>query len=108
YIDDGIAVWRAVLARGVHLRAAIGTSSAFCMPDFGSRLGAQAIGVYAADKPDESDVNPAVLTPSARELLTAASAAYASRKGGQKMSIPAMAGFVGGWALFHAVLPAVT
>jgi len=107
YIDDGIAIWRAVLAHGVHLRAAIGTSSAFCMPDFGSRLGAQAIGVYAADKPDESDVNPAVLTPAARELLTAATSAYAHRTGGQKMSIPAMAGFVGGWALFHGVLPAV-
>ncbi|HKF17588.1 MAG TPA: ABC transporter substrate-binding protein [Candidatus Dormibacteraeota bacterium] len=107
YIDDGIAIWRAVLAHGVHLRAAVGTSSAFCTPDFGSRMGAQAVGVYAADKPDESDVNPAVLTPAARELLTSASSVYAHRAGGQKMSIPAMAGFVGGWALFHGVLPAV-
>lgn len=105
YIDDGIAIWRAVLAHGVHLRATVGTSSAFCMPDFGSRMGAQAIGVYAADKPDESDVNPAVLQPASRELLSSASSAYARRMGGQKMSIPGMAGFVGGWALFHGVLP---
>ena len=107
YIDDGIAIWRAVLAHGVHLRATVGTSSAFCMPDFGIKMGAQAIGVYAADKPDEGDVNPAVLLPAARELLSSASATYAHRTGGQKMSIPGLAGFVGGWALFHGVLPAV-
>jgi branched-chain amino acid transport system substrate-binding protein len=107
YIDDGIAIWRAVLAHGVHLRAAIGTSSAFCMPDFGLRMGKQAVGVYAADKPDQAGVNPAVLLPAARELLSSASFAYSRRMSGQKMSIPGMAGFVGGWALFHGVLPAV-
>src|SRR5262245_18581745 len=58
YIDDGIAIWRAVLAHGVHLRATVGTSSAFCMPDFGSRMGAQAVGVYAGDKPDVTAVEP--------------------------------------------------
>lgn len=108
YIDDGIAIWRAVLAHGVHLRAAIGTSSAFCMPDFGQLMGKQAVGVYAADKPDEAGVKPAVLLPAARELLTSAAASYSHRMGGQKMSIPGMAGFVGGWALFHGVLPSVT
>lgn len=108
YIDDGIAIWRAVLDHGVHLRAAVGTSSAFCMPDFGQRLGQQAIGVYAADKPDEADVQPSVLLPAARELLSPATSAYSQRMGGQKMSIPGMAGFVGGWALFHGVLPTVT
>lgn len=107
YIDDGIAIWRAVLSHGVPLRAAVGTSSAFCMPEFGGRLGAHALGVYAADKPDEADVRTDILLPAARELQPAASSAYAHRSGGRKMSIPAMAGFVGGWALFHGVLPAV-
>ena len=107
YIDDGIALWRAILAQGVHLRAAVGTSSAFCMPEFGQRLGAQALGVYAADKPDEAGVDPSILQPPARELQSAASAAYQRRSGGQKMTIPAVAGFVGGWTLFHGVLPAV-
>lgn len=106
YIDDGIAIWKAVLSHGVPLRAAVGTSSAFCMPEFGGRLGAHALGVYAADKPDESDVRPEILLPAARALQSAASSAYAHRSGGRKMSIPAMAGFVGGWALFHGVLPA--
>src|SRR5262249_42025783 len=102
YIDDGIALWRAVLAHGVPLRAATGTRSAFCLPQ-----GRQAIGVYAADKPDGAAVPPALLQPAARDLLAAAQAAYARRAGGQAMTIPAVAGFVGGWTLFHGVLPAV-
>jgi len=107
YIDDGIAIWRSVQAQHVRLRAAIGTSSAFCMPEFAQRLGAQAIGVYAADKPDGSSVRPSILQPAARQLQAAAAAAYAERTGGQAMTIPAVAGFVGGWTLFHAALPAV-
>jgi branched-chain amino acid transport system substrate-binding protein len=107
YIDDGIALWRSVLAHGVHLMAAVGTSSAFCMPEFGQKLGAQAIGVYAADKPDGAAVPPALLLPAARDLLAQASAAYERRSSGQAMTIPGVAGFVGGWTLFHGVLPAV-
>jgi branched-chain amino acid transport system substrate-binding protein len=107
YIDDGIALWRSVLAHGLHLRAAVGTSSAFCMPEFGQKLGADAIGVYAADKPDGAAVPPALLQPAARDLLAAASAAYARRSSSQQMTIPAVAGFVGGWALFYNALPAV-
>jgi len=65
YLDDGVAVWKTVLADHVRLLAAIGTSSAFCMPDFQKRLGAQALGVYAADKPDEV-VGAGALTGAAR------------------------------------------
>ena len=100
YLDDGVAIWRAVLRAHVPLRAAVGTSSAFCMPEFGRLLGSDAIGVYAADKPD-ADVSAAALSPSARGLLAKAKAAY----GGSSMDIPAVAGFVGGWTLFHDVLP---
>ncbi len=107
YVDDGIAIWRAVLAHGLHFRAAVGTSSAFCMPEFGQRLGAQAVGLYAADKPDATHVSPSILPGPARDLKAAASAAYGARTGGQAMTIPAVAGFVGGWTLFHGVLPAV-
>jgi branched-chain amino acid transport system substrate-binding protein len=107
YIDDGIAIWRSVLAHGVTLRAAVGTSSAFCMPDFAKRLGQQAVGVYAADKPDEADVPPSQLLPETRDLRTVAAAAYRQRSGGAAMTIPGVAGFVGGWAFFHGVLPAV-
>jgi len=104
YIDDGIAIWDAVRGSGIALKGVVGTSSAFCMPDFGRREGQGAVGVFAADKPDAT-INPAVLTPSGRALLDAAKAAYSAAHRGDAMTIPAVAGFVGGWALFHDVLP---
>lgn len=106
YLDDGVAIWQALEAAGVHVRAAVGTSSAFCMPDFARRVGPLAVGVYAADKPDGASVPPNALLDSGRSLLAQASAIYAARQG-EPMSIPAVAGFVGGWTLFHDVLPKV-
>ena len=102
YLDDGVAIWNAILKRHVQLKAAIGTSSAFCMPEFSRRVGAGSIGVFAADKPDAT-ISPGALTPSGLALLKQARAAY-----GPIMDIPAVAGFVGGWTLFHNVLPSVT
>lgn len=99
YLSDGIAIWRAVLNAGITLKGAIGTSSAFCMPAFGEELGPDAVGVYAADKPDSS-ISPDALSASGRRLLAEAKTAY-----GGDMGIPAVAGFVGGWTLFHDVLP---
>ena len=101
YLDDGVAIWRSVLANHVTFRGAIGTSSAFCMPEFSALLGAQSVGVYAADKPD-SDVSTAALSASGRALLDRATVAY-----GGPLDIPAVAGFVGGWTFFHNVLPNV-
>ncbi len=103
YLNDGIAIWRAVLNAQIRLKGAIGTSSAFCMPAFGEQLGPDAVGVYAADKPD-ANISPAALSPAGRALLAQAKAAYGSRP----MEIPSVAGFVGGWTLFHDVLPRVT
>jgi len=99
YIDDGITIWNAVLAHHIKLKGAIGTSSAFCMQQFSERVGAGSIGVYAADKPDAS-ISLAALSPSGQALLARAKAAYQG-----SMEIPAMAGFVGGWTLFHYVIP---
>jgi len=101
YIDDGIAIWNAVLARHIQLKGAIGTSSAFCMQQFSERVGAGSVGVYAADKPD-ANISLAALSPSGQALLARAKAAYQG-----SMDIPAVAGFVGGWTLFHYVLPNV-
>ncbi len=106
YLDDGIAIWQAVVDGNIGLRAAVGTSSAFCTPDFGRRLGAAAVGVFAADKPDDQ-VSPAALSPAGRSLLAQARAAYGAQNSGRSMSIPAVAGFVGAWTLFHEVLPGV-
>jgi len=106
YLTDGIAIWRAMLDHRVPLRAAIGTSSAFCMDDFGRTLGAQAVGLYAADKP-AGTVPSNALQPAARAQLAVARRAYRSVTGATDMPIPAVAGFVGGWVLAHDVLPAV-
>jgi branched-chain amino acid transport system substrate-binding protein len=103
YLDDGVAIWKALLQAGVTVKAAIGTSSAFCMPAFSQRLGAGSIGVYAADKPDAA-ISPAALSPVGKALLAQARSVYAGRTGGAEMTIPAVAGFVGGWALFDNVL----
>lgn len=104
YLDDGIAIWRAIHSAGVPLRAAVGTSSAFCMDQFGRSLGQSAVGLFAADKPDDQ-VNPSALDPAARALLTRAKRAYSASGMGSQMPIPAVAGFVAGWTLFHGVLP---
>src|SRR5256712_2012524 len=106
YLDDGVAIWQALLRLNVALKAAVGTSSAFCMPEFGRRLGAGAIGVYAADKPD-AEISAGALSSAGRALLAQAQSAYGRDNVGASMSIPAVAGFVGGWTLFHDVLAAM-
>src|SRR5258708_2187482 len=103
YLDDGVAIWQALRNQHVAVKAAVGTSSAFCMPEFGRRLGGGAIGVYAADKPD-ADISAAALSAGGMALLDQAGTIYARDNGGAAMSIPAVAGFVGGWTLFHDVL----
>jgi branched-chain amino acid transport system substrate-binding protein len=103
YLDDGVAIWRALLSQHVAVKAAVGTSSAFCMPEFGRRLGGGAVGVFAADKPD-ADISAAALSPAGLPLLNQARSVYARDNGGASMSIPAVAGFVGGWTLLHDVL----
>jgi branched-chain amino acid transport system substrate-binding protein len=73
------------------------------MPAFSERLGTASVGVYAADKPD-GDIRSAALSTAGEALLVQARSLYAHDNGGASMSIPAVAGFVGGWALFHDVL----
>ncbi len=104
YLDDGVAIWQAVLRNHVPLKAAIGTSSAFCLPEFSQRVGSGSVGVYAADKPD-SDISPAALSTTGEALLTKARSAYGHDNNGDAMDIPAVAGFVGGWTLFSNVIP---
>jgi branched-chain amino acid transport system substrate-binding protein len=106
YLDDGVAIWQDLLTRGVSLKGAIGTSSAFCMPAFSQRLGKGSVGVYAADKPD-GEISPGALSATGKALLARAQAAYAGSNGGSSMTIPAVAGFVGGWTLFASVLSQV-
>jgi branched-chain amino acid transport system substrate-binding protein len=104
YLEDGAALRRAVIRARLPLAATIGTSSSYCHPEFGRLLGADAVGVFASDKPDGDVVDPARLAPEAAGVLVEARQEY-RRRHGQPMSAAALSGFSGGWALFRHVLP---
>jgi branched-chain amino acid transport system substrate-binding protein len=104
YLEDGVALRRALVAEGVPLVASIGTSSSYCHPEFGALLGEDAVGLFASDKPDGDVVDPAALSRRAGEVLHRARTQYRDRHGAP-MSGAALSGFAAGWALFHHVLP---
>jgi len=104
YIDDGVAIRREIVREHLPLLANIGTSSSYCMPAFGARLGADAVGVFASDKPAAEYINPSGLQPAARALLHRAADVYEERYH-DEMSAPALAGFSAAWALFRDVMP---
>lgn len=106
YLEDAVAFRHASVARHLSVKSIIGTSSAYCRQDFGDILGADAVGLFASDKPDES-LNPSGLTPEARQLLLRASAEY-RRLHGREMEAETVAGFVGGWVLLHDILRAAS
>jgi len=105
YLEDGVALRRQQVRQHLPLLASIGTSSSYCMPEFGALLGRDAVGLFASDKPDTHGINPAGLAPEARALLDRADTAY-RQANGHSMSAAALAGFSGAWALFRHVLPA--
>jgi branched-chain amino acid transport system substrate-binding protein len=107
YLEDAIAMRREMVRQGLDLLAAIGTSSSYCMPEFGASLGEQAVGLFASDKPDSAALNEEGLTADGRALLERAAAAYASRYD-VPMSAAALAGFSGAWALLGVVAPRAT
>lgn len=105
YLDDGIALRRAVLEERVPLKAMIGTSSSYCMPAFADALGEGAVGVFASDKPDEHVLEDTKLSGAAAALLVRARRAYRDRWA-EPMTAAALTGFSAAWALFRHVLPA--
>ncbi len=105
YVDDGVAVQRALARQHVPLEVAIGTSSSYCMPAFAKKLGNAAIGLFASDKPDADHVRASALAPAARDQLEWATQAYATRYTGA-MSSYALSGFSNGLVLLAHVLPA--
>jgi hypothetical protein len=104
YLDDGTALRRATVSQHVPLLASIGTSSSYCMPDFGARLGADAVGLFASDKPDGSDIKLAALRPDARRAFRWADARYRARYR-EPLPAAALGGFANAYALFAQVLP---
>jgi branched-chain amino acid transport system substrate-binding protein len=105
YIRDAIALRRALVTHHVPLLASIGTSSSYCMPSFGRTLGADAVGLFASDKPDAWVMEGAGLSQEADQLLYRADETYRDRYG-KGMSAAALTGFSSAWALLHHVLPA--
>ena len=105
YLEDGVALRKATLDAGIPLRASIGTSSSYCMPSFGDRLGDGAVGLFASDKPDAAEVRPEALAPEGRAALSWVRERYESRHR-EAMSAPALSGFSNALAVLGHVLPA--
>jgi branched-chain amino acid transport system substrate-binding protein len=103
YIADGVDFRRAMLKSGLHVGAFIGSTMAQCVPDFGALLGADAIGVFASDRPTEG-FNPAALNNTGRPIYARFAAAY-RREFGADPTEEALAGFSAAWTLFHYVMP---
>lgn len=104
YLEDGVELRREMVRQDLPLVASVGTSSSYCMLEFGATLGRDAIGLFASDKPDGEVLQAADLSPEAAEALTWANREY-QRRWDIPMSAPALSGFAGAWALFHHVLP---
>ena len=106
HIPDGEAFRRAMIAANVHVGALIGSTMAQCVGDFGEELGADAIGVFASDRPT-GGFNPSALQPAALALYDRFGAAWTKANGSTQPSEEGLAGFAASWALFHDVLPNV-
>jgi branched-chain amino acid transport system substrate-binding protein len=104
YLADGTALRRALVAGHVPLLVNLGTSSSYCMPQFGQELGQDAVGVYASDKPDAAAVRTDALTPEGRAALAWVAPRYQAAYH-TEMSAHALSGFSNAYALFEHVLP---
>jgi hypothetical protein len=104
YLEDGVALRRAIVRNRIPLAVNIGTSSSYCMPAFGQILGQDAVGVFASDKPDADAIQPERLAPDAAAALRWVRGEY-RRRYGAAMGAAGLSGFAGGLALFHNVLP---
>jgi branched-chain amino acid transport system substrate-binding protein len=103
YIADGVDFRRAMLKDGLHVDALIGSTMAQCVPDFGAMLGADAIGVFASDRPPQG-FNPDALNETGRGLYARFAAAY-RREFGSDPTEESLSGFAAAWTLFHYVMP---
>jgi branched-chain amino acid transport system substrate-binding protein len=133
HIPDGIAFRKAMVESGLRVGALIGSTMAECDPDFAGELGADAVGIFASDRPT-AGFQPSALQPAAADAyarFAAAWAAVAAETGGTgDVSLPsdryadadytihgpaedataeeseeALSGFAATWALLRHVLP---
>jgi ABC-type branched-subunit amino acid transport system substrate-binding protein len=103
YIADGVDFRRAMLRSGLHVDGLIGSTMAQCVPDFGAMLGADAIGVFASDRPPHG-FNPDALNATGKAVYDRFAAAY-RRDYGTDPTEESLAGFAAAWTLFHYVMP---
>jgi branched-chain amino acid transport system substrate-binding protein len=75
HIDDGVAFREAMVGAGLKVAALIGSTMAECTPDFAGELGADAIGVFASDRPT-GGFQPTALDPAARAVYDRLAAAW--------------------------------
>jgi branched-chain amino acid transport system substrate-binding protein len=104
YLADGEALRRATIAQHVPLVASVGTSSSYCLPEFGDQLQGAAVGLFASDKAAAYSINPAGLLPEGRSTLEWVQAEWAKQYG-VAMDAYATSGFANAYALFAHVLP---
>jgi branched-chain amino acid transport system substrate-binding protein len=104
YLEDAVAMRRALLQAKVRLVAGIGTSSSYCHLAFGALLGPGAVGLFASDKPDGEVIRTDGLSSEAGDALRWAKGTYRARFG-TGLTAPALSGFAGGLGLFGHVLP---
>lgn len=104
HVNDGIAFRRAFLANDLYVKAFMGTTMAQCYPEFGAALGADAVGVFASDRPD-AGFNPHALDQQAQALYARFAAAWTSDTG-RPPTEEGIAGFSAAWVLFADVLRA--
>src|SRR5947209_11626326 len=102
YIADGVDFRRAMLKSGLHVDALIGSTMAQCVPDFGAMLGADAIGVFASDRPPHG-FNPEALNDTGKAIYARFAAAYRGEFGTDPTE-ESLAGFSAAWTLFHYVM----
>jgi len=103
YIADGVDFRRAMLNSGLHVDAFIGSTMAQCVPDFGAMLGADAIGVFASDRPPHG-FNPEALNDTGKAIYARFAAAYRGEFGTDPTE-ESLAGFSAAWTLFNYVMP---
>ncbi len=75
HIPDGVAFRRAMLAADLRVGALIGSTMAECDPDFAGELGADAVGIFASDRPT-AGFQPTALGPDARAVYDRFAAAW--------------------------------
>src|SRR3989442_2237865 len=69
YLDDAVAMRRALVLAKLPLLVGIGTSSSYCHLGFGEILRPHAVGPVASDKPDGGGLRPDALSARARGAL---------------------------------------